>query len=217
MSDPHHSAVPAIELLRIEHQIIEAVLASLESEASGLSSGAELTDRFWRDAIEFLRIFAERSHYQKEEQCLFPALLAAGITDRGGPVGTLRAEHEASRLAVARIDRARAAGDVATLIHATRECVALLRDHISKEEKVLYVLAERVLSQHAANLVLAAMEHHERSRDLNETAHLLQLAAELCAHTGTPSAPIDRAVSSANQERGRASGPHGSETKETER
>lgn len=217
MSDPLHSSVPAIELLRIEHQIIEAVLTSLENEASRLSSGGAVTDRYWRDAIEFLRVFAERSHYPKEERCLFPALLAAGTTDRGGPVGTLRAEHEASRLAVTRIDRARVAGDVATLIGATRECTALLRDHISKEEKVLYVLAERVLSKHAANLVLAAMDHHERSRGLNESAHLLQLAAGLCAHSGTPSASIERAVTDAKQERGRASGPRGSETKETER
>lgn len=216
MSDPLPSAVPAIELLRIEHQIIEAVLTSLECEASRLLSGAELADRFWRDGVEFLRIFAERSHYQKEEQCLFPALLAAGITDRGGPVGTLRAEHEASRLAVARIDRARAAGDVALLIHATRACAALLRDHISKEEKVLYVLAERVLSPPAANAVLAGMEHLERLSDPKESAYLRQLAAGLCAHAGAPSASIERAVSNANQERGRTSGPHGSETKETE-
>lgn len=211
------SSVPAIDLLRVEHQIVGAVFSALEREATRLSSGAALADRFWCDGVEFLRIFATRCHFEKEEQCLFPALLAAGITDRGGPVGTLRAEHEASRLAIARIDRARLDGDPQALIRATRECAALMRDHISKEEKVLYLLAEQVLTTQAANAVLAAMKDAERARGSEDDARARQLARDICAHAGAPSASVVRAFSSAYQERGRTAGPHGSEPEETER
>ncbi|MFN7965306.1 MAG: hemerythrin domain-containing protein [Acidobacteriota bacterium] len=217
MSQAAPSHLAAIELLRREHQVIESVLCAMQWESDQIDQVAQTSRQFWIDSLEFLSEFAERSHYEKEESCLFPALIAAGITDRGGPVGVLRAEHQASHAALQRIAKAQREGDLAELTVATRTCVAMLRDHISKEEKVLYVLAERVLSASDAIAVWAAMQRQARTRDAYEMEHLLRLAAALCAHAGTPLVGVEQLSTSTDHEPDRTDGWSGSETKETER
>jgi hemerythrin-like domain-containing protein len=45
------------------------------------------------DFLDFLREFADKCHHGKEEGILFPAMIAVGIPDRGGPIGVMMAEH----------------------------------------------------------------------------------------------------------------------------
>ena len=47
--------------------------------------------------IGFLKEFADKCHHGKEEGLLFPAMVAAGIPDKGGPIGVMLAEHTQGR------------------------------------------------------------------------------------------------------------------------
>src|SRR3990167_2160921 len=85
------------DVLRAEHQVILAALASLETAAARLAAGRELPAGWWEGLIDFLRVFADRNHHAKEEKSLFPALVKAGVPSEGGPVGVVLAEPEQGR------------------------------------------------------------------------------------------------------------------------
>jgi len=45
------------------------------------------------DFIGFLKEFADKCHHGKEEGLLFPALIQAGLPEKGGPIGVMLADH----------------------------------------------------------------------------------------------------------------------------
>ena len=81
-------------------------------------------------------------HHQREEEVLFPALEHLGI---GGPPAVMRSEHvELRRLKHAVQDLANGA-DAQALVMAARGLVEMLREHIAKEDNVLYPMAFELL------------------------------------------------------------------------
>lgn len=113
------------------------------------------------DIVGFIHVFADKYHHAKEEDTLFPAMADAGIPREGGPIAVMLAEHVKGREYVKKVKDAIPAyqgGDpkAAPKIPANaRSYIALLRQHIDKEDFVLYPMADRVLSE-------AAQERHER-------------------------------------------------------
>ena len=170
------------DILRAEHQVILAALASLETAAARLAAGRELPAGWWEGLIDFLRVFADRNHHAKEEKSLFPALVKAGVPSEGGPVGVMLAEHEQGR---ALIRTTVSGGSVAERASAALRYVALLREHIAKEDGVLWPMAESVLDDRAMQAVareFAAVEA-EQGRDAS-LEHARATVAELTAALG---------------------------------
>jgi len=101
--------------------------------------------------MEFLSIFADKCHHGKEEEFLFPGLEAAGIPNEGGPIGVMLGEHRKGREFIAGMKRgitAMKAGDrggVSLFAENAAGYTALLRQHIQKEDNVLFVMAEQRL------------------------------------------------------------------------
>ncbi|HET7840958.1 MAG TPA: hemerythrin domain-containing protein, partial [Terriglobia bacterium] len=91
-------------------------------------------------------------HHTKEEELLFPALVRKGIPHPGGPVGVMLHEHEEGRALIremAKAGEALQSGDSeagSRWAKAARQYGPLLRDHIFKENNILFVMAERVLT-----------------------------------------------------------------------
>lgn len=115
-----------LEQLRSDHEEILAALDKLEADPKGYA----------KEFLEFTESFAE-PHHHKEEQVLFPALEEKGIPNEGGPIGVMLAEHEMKRGFVKEL----AAGK----IEAAMKIVNLMRNHINKENNILYPMAEQVL------------------------------------------------------------------------
>lgn len=88
----------------------------------------------------------------KEEDRLFPALVAAALPQEGGPVGVMLAEHVAGRGHIGARRQALADGDGAALVHAVHAYAQLLSQPILKENRILYPLAERRLHDQDATL-----------------------------------------------------------------
>lgn len=131
------------QVLRDEHRLILRVLALVESAAARVTAGGALPEAWWNQALTWLREFADHNHHGKEERALFPALAKAGVPVQGGPVGVMLAEHERGRALL----RAMGAGDPRSCVEAARDYVQLLREHIDKENGVLFPLAEAVLDE----------------------------------------------------------------------
>jgi hemerythrin-like domain-containing protein len=153
----------ATDVLRDEHRVILRGLVLLESAADRVINGESLPDDWWDGFIGVLRAFADRSHHAKEERCLFPALVKAGIPAEGGPVAVMLAEHADGR------DLIQAMWTVppAYRADAARRYARLLRDHIDKENGVLFPLAEAVLEEHTLQSLALEFEsvEAEQGRD----------------------------------------------------
>src|SRR3989304_3624014 len=100
----HHGATrtPA-EDLREEHVTIEGALSVLEALAVAVETGRQVPKERVESLLDFLKTFADKCHHGKEEQILFPALLATKAGDAKATVDELLKEHEVGRTAVRRM------------------------------------------------------------------------------------------------------------------
>lgn len=178
----------ATQILREEHEVITHVIEALEAAALAVEHGGDISPQFFLDAAQFVRGFADGCHHKKEENVLFPALVAHGMAVEGGPIGVMLAEHEQGRHAIRAMVAAAerwAQGDLtarAEVAHHARAYAALLRQHIEKENHILFPLAEDLLpAETQAHLVARFdhLEHEETGAGIHE--RYLALADRLCA------------------------------------
>lgn len=160
----------ATDELRQEHTAIEQMLQALEAAAARILRREPVPVADLEAMVEFLSVFADRCHHGKEEEFLFPALEAAGIGREGGPIGVMLYEHTQGRALIARLGQAiggiksgseAASADFAA---AARDYAALLRQHIDKENNVLFFMAQARLSDAQDEELMRAFERVERER-----------------------------------------------------
>jgi hemerythrin-like domain-containing protein len=158
--------------LEAEHRLIERVLAALDKEATGLESGEPVNTMFFAVAVTFVREFADGAHHQKEESILFERMEQLGIPKEGGPIGVMLIEHDEGRALIRTVEssvKAAAGGDAAarqTLIEAAHGFVMLLREHIEKEDGILYPMADHLFDETQKEAIRAAF----RSADAGNAA-----------------------------------------------
>ncbi len=183
------------EILMNEHRIIEQVLNSLEKITQEAKSNGRLNRGHAEEAIEFFRKFADQCHHGKEEDRLFPLAHERGIPQEGGPIGQMLLEHTVGRGAIRKMDVAVPAaseGDAAALaayLQGAREYIDLLRAHIQKEDRILFPMADQVLTENDQENLLDAFKEAEQSHEDPEThAKCLGIANRLAEYYGVPKA-----------------------------
>lgn len=140
-------------VLKQEHQVILRVLDALEGLISSPPDDAPLAVEPLTDCIEFFRLYADACHHAKEEDLLFPVLEARGVPKDGGPIGVMLEEHRIARGLVAQmaeeLERFGHSPEAASsAFRATaRDYLSLLRQHIFKEDHVLFEMGDRVMSE----------------------------------------------------------------------
>ena len=162
--------------LRQEHRVIEVVLTGLERIADAAERGRAV-DRAKADrGLEILRNFADRCHHAKEEQHLFKAMEERGMSHQSGLIAVMLQEHDLGRSHVrAMLEAVPAAstGDAAAVRNFSqhaREYVGLLRQHINKEDNVLYPMAVQLLTDADDRRLVEAFEVVERE-EMDGGAH----------------------------------------------
>ena len=142
----------AIEELKAEHEAVLLTIRILDKITSKLEAGQAIDIRHLDQILEFLKVFVDQCHHGKEEKLLFPAMEEAGIPREGGPLGVMFYEHDQGRSYVqglrSGVEDYRGGKDnaIAEISKYARNYGQLLTAHINKENNVLYVMAERVLS-----------------------------------------------------------------------
>jgi hemerythrin-like domain-containing protein len=141
-----------IQMLVNEHEVILSVLDAVETVAQRTAADGVFPQPFYEQAVDFFATFADQCHHAKEEQLLFPLLAERGIPLEGGPIGCMLSEHDLGRQHVAAVRAAlprAAAGDAAARATVRQEALAyaeLLREHIMKENQVLFVLGDQYMT-----------------------------------------------------------------------
>ena len=144
----------AIDELIKEHEAVKTTLKVLGniSQEIGKSSRIPNTEHI-EQLFEFFTVFVDKCHHGKEEDLLFPAMEAVGISREGGPIGVMLSEHQQGRDLVLKMKQDLSAivnGD-ATATKKFKEhadaYVNLLNYHIDKENGVLFPMAMEHISE----------------------------------------------------------------------
>lgn len=176
----------AIEALKHEHRVIEHGIGVLEAIARRLERNEEVVPEHVEALLDFFRDFADGCHHAKEEQALFPTLESRGLPREGGPIGVMLMEHEEGRNYQRTLREALSGLERPEMrerfIQAARGYAMLLRDHIRKEDEVLFVMADQVLSPEDDASLLDTFDRHEKEK-MGEGVHerLHQLIHDLAA------------------------------------
>ncbi len=178
----HQHFLKATDALKEDHRVIEKVLAVLEKLTRSPAEPLET----WEKAVDFIRNFGDRCHHLKEERILFPALEERGVPRQGGPIGMMLFEHEEGRAHVRgmleALELAKGDPEAATpaLIENAGAYLRLLRQHINKEDEILFTIADDSLSPTDQKELLRAFEKHE-AEEMGPGIHLkyLKIAEEL--------------------------------------
>jgi hemerythrin-like domain-containing protein len=163
--------------LKDEHQLILRMLALLERNALLTEQGSFSDYQFYLDGVDFIRNFADRFHHAKEEDVLFEALIENGMPRANSPVAAMLMEHDLGRAFVRGMEEAatRALGGEAdqndAIVSNARGYLELLREHISKEDEILYPLAERVLPEERRDAILEGYRKAEEKGTVGIEAH----------------------------------------------
>ncbi len=177
------------DILKNEHRVIERVLDCLDKMADLFSKEGRVEAGPARDAIEFLRTFADKCHHHKEEERLFPLMESKGFSADAGPTAVMRNEHVQGRALIGRMDAAVDRDDVKEFADAARAYALLLRQHIEKEDHCLFPMADQALGSQENEDLLQAFERveaHEIGVDVHRRC--LRIADELAERYGVAAA-----------------------------
>jgi hemerythrin-like domain-containing protein len=181
-----------LTLLMDEHRLIERVLGSLETCSLEVEGGLALERGYARDYAAFLRGFADAWHHGKEEDILFRRMVERGFSAETGPVAVMLHEHRQGRALVSELHSVgEGTGDVTpaettVFLTAAVGFIPLLRQHIQKEDNILYPMSEKVLSPAEFETMLADFEAFERNAGADGTRDRLEALAERLAAAFRP-------------------------------
>ncbi len=143
----------AVASLEEDHRIIELMLPALERMADQFATGEFVRGYDVAQVLGFMREFVEAYHHGKEERELFPALEAGGVPRDSGLVLELVREHREARrcVAIMAAGMSEAVGEdpaaESDFAEYAREYVALLQRNMETEDRELWPLAEKALTE----------------------------------------------------------------------
>ncbi|MBI5268026.1 MAG: hemerythrin domain-containing protein [candidate division Zixibacteria bacterium] len=184
-------------ILSAEHRVIETVIACLERIVEETRKNGKLDKIAAEQAIDFIRNFADGCHHAKEEDRLFPAMEAKGMPRQGGPIGVMLIEHEYGRAfvrgMVEHLEKS-TTGDSQAITEFSRHALGyaeLLKQHIHKEDHILFPMADRFMSPDDEQVLMA--QFNEAEAHIGEGTHerLLGIAESLAKRYGVSTEHID--------------------------
>jgi regulator of cell morphogenesis and NO signaling len=155
------------DVLKKEHRIIEDIIKILEACAKRLEENKKLDIEILTGSVDLIKNFTHKYHRRKEESVLFKIIGRKTVLWGLGDIAPLLYEHEEGAEYVrslaglltdaikSGIASKRAKRSVIKNIYGYN---ALLSSHLLQEEKKLYPLAERILSNQERENVLRSFK-----------------------------------------------------------
>jgi hemerythrin-like domain-containing protein len=169
------------EELRSEHGTMMKIFSALLH----LSSGSGLTEAESHGRLEkvmdFLKAYVDQCHHPKEEEIFFPAIREAGLTRLDGLIKELTSEHRAGQGMVQEMEKAlgqlrKSEASEKVFSAVASRYVGLFRQHIRKENGILFPAANEKLSAEIQQRVLHGfrkIDHDKLGEDRRTAFHRL--------------------------------------------
>jgi hemerythrin-like domain-containing protein len=171
----------ATDVLSEEHRVIERVIATLETGSWLLSQNEPIRPEFFILASDFIKGFADGCHHVKEEGVLFKSMIDNGMPAENSPVAVMLYEHEMGRKytrgmreAAIRLQNGDQSASADVVFNA-KHYAALLREHIGKEDTILFPMANQMIPVDQHDAIWDGFEHVEHE-ETGEGVHEKYLA-----------------------------------------
>jgi hemerythrin-like domain-containing protein len=136
--------------LMIEHRLIEKMLNVIDKKVTIMQKTNEIDPVFIDSAVDFIRMYADRTHHGKEEDILFRDLIKKDMSSQDKKaMQDLVGEHGYARKIVGDIVDAKKKylnGDASartTIIDGLRALISFYPGHIQKEDKNFFPVTEK--------------------------------------------------------------------------
>jgi hemerythrin-like domain-containing protein len=153
----------ATQVLREDHEAILNVLRILDKMISVNTKEEFVLLQYYDEFTYFLKIFAEKCHHEKEENYLFRELVDKGVDSESGPIRMMLEEHNQGREYIALMNKSLESKDLAEFNIVVRKYFNLLKDHLEKENNVLFVMVDQLLDESEQDSLLEKFKKHEES------------------------------------------------------
>jgi hemerythrin-like domain-containing protein len=147
--------------LMIEHRLIEKMIALMDEEITKMKQFNKANPLFIDTAVDFIRMYADRTHHGKEEDILFQDLKKKDLSPNHDKImGELVEEHKWARSMVGKlIDEKNEyeKGNINKLkeiINTIRELTEFYPKHIEKEDKHFFIPVMKYFTQEEQDKML---------------------------------------------------------------
>lgn len=132
-----------------EHEVIKKALTILSNSIEKVE-GRSIDRDLLLNLVEFFKIFADKCHHGKEEQFLFESMISKGFSKESGPIAVMLSEHILGRIYIKNMSDALTENSEVSFgkfCENAQRYIDLLDQHIEKENNILFVMADRVISE----------------------------------------------------------------------
>jgi hemerythrin-like domain-containing protein len=136
----------ATSLLMEEHRYILRCLEVIREMADCVANGEDLEHRDVDCVLDFLRVYGDRHHQEKEESVLFPALMKATHDEEHHCICQITFEHNQQRSLLDGIEEALRSRKGDDFVYYARRLSELVRAHLRCEEDEVFKRVDAILS-----------------------------------------------------------------------
>ena len=162
------------DMLLKEHENILKFIDFLLEKCEVMEKKKEIDRDFFERAIDFIRNYADKFHHAKEEDLLFKELCKDTVEMHCNPVEQMLYEHNLGRDFVKGIEDGLKKSDINKVIKNSKGYADLLKEHIYKEDNILYPMAEQSLSKTIKTKMLKEFERIEKSKNKDKALAFLK-------------------------------------------
>ena len=161
------------KILSEEHKNILIVVDALSAKCNKLSE-KEMDKIFFLEVVDFIKNYADRFHHAKEEEILFKEFCKSAEQGKVhcNPVEQMLYEHDIGRGFVKEIEQGVKESNLKKIIEGARGYSDLIREHIFKEDNILYPMADDGLDEETKEKMLQQFKEIEKSKRKDKEKYL---------------------------------------------
>ncbi|PJE81097.1 cation-binding protein [Candidatus Pacearchaeota archaeon CG10_big_fil_rev_8_21_14_0_10_32_42] len=161
-------------ILSDEHKKILRLIDALNEKSDELQSGKMIDKEFFLRAIDFIRGYADKFHHAKEEDILFKEMCKedAQKNMHCNPIDMMLYEHDQGRNFVRGMEEGIKENNKVKIFENAKGYVNLLREHIYKEDNILYPMADEVLNKKILQKMLEKFKEVESKMKKDKEKYL---------------------------------------------
>ena len=165
-----------VEILMAEHENIVRFADVMKIKCCNVLEGEVVDTKLFREAIDFVRNYADKHHHGKEEQILFERMLAklGPVAEKLVKMGML-VEHDVGRLymteleaALNRYDENKNTENKLDILTNMTGYIDLIKRHAGKENAVVFSFADRSLTDEDKAYVDQKTKEFEEDKEKSE-------------------------------------------------
>ena len=171
--------------LMIEHRLIERMITLIEKKLQQIEITNQVDPFFIDTVVDFIRIYADRTHHGKEEDILFKELSNKQMSDQEKQImDELLDEHVLGRKTTKELVAANTkyrSGDkfaLAIIVSKLRKLVDFYPKHIEKEDKIFFPAYMKYLTDEEDRLMLKKFWEFDREMIHEKYRYVLQELSE---------------------------------------